>query len=193
MNDTLVRPRPDRAFRSRLPPLVFAFAFIAIQVGLAFSRLDPPKRIAAGAVILLSGLIVAAWYAVFLWRASVILSDDDVIVRDWLGRVRLRADRRRVKFALVSVNDLGLSEQFAILSVDTGAPTILMRRMAWGDRALTELSTALHGRRVAELRFHRMSKGALRREFPQIHVQNLPAIAVIVAMILLMAFIINWR
>ena len=128
----------------------------------------------------------------FLQTAKVHISDNEVVVRDWLGRTRLRVERGLVKLELVSVKDMGLAEEFAVLSTKpTGGSSraVLMRRTAWGDQALAVLSRVLRGRHDDELEFRAVSKRTFARDFPQLHVQNLPTIAVIVVLVVLVAIV----
>lgn len=190
----VIRPQPGRALWTRAPLIVVAIVFAASQFYLA--RLGSTAMTLVGAVLVLGALFLLVWYVMFLQRARVLVSDDEVVVRDWLGRLRLRAERARVRLELVSVKDMGLVEEFAVLSTkpaDQRALAVLMRRAAWGDDALSALTKVLRGRAEDELEFRAVSKRTLAREFPQVHVQNLPAIAVVVILVLLVAAVVARR
>jgi hypothetical protein len=166
-------------------------AFAGIQFYLA--RLNSAKGILAASIIALGTITMAVGYVLFLRRANVEISDAGVVVYDWLGRRRFHAESTRVNLRLVSVREMGIADDFAVLWTKgaTGEiSAVLLRRVAWGDRALSDLRTHLQGR-GGELNFRPISKRALATEFSRLHVQNLPAIAVVVFVILLLAIVIS--
>ncbi len=64
--------------------------------------------------------------------------------------------RRALVCRFGSVKDVGLAEEFAVLSAKpTGSSslTVLMRRTAWGDRALAAISSAPCGQHDDQLEF----------------------------------------
>jgi hypothetical protein len=166
---------------------------VGIQFWLAIRGLNAAKRLEIVSLTVLAVVVFAAWYGLFLTRTRIVVTEGRIIVRDWLGRIRFQGDRGHANLRFVSVRDVGIAEEFAILSHDNGTDAYLMRRAAWGDRALMELSTALGGGRERQLRYHPVSKAALRRDFPALHIQNIPAIAMVVVVVLLLAVAINWR
>lgn len=187
----VVRPHAGGTWASRLPLAVVALAFASIQLYLA--RLNSEQAILAALIIALGVMTLIGGYLLFLRRASVTVSETDVIVNDWLGRRRLHAQRTQVNMRLISVRDMGIADDFAVLwaKVPTGEVTaVLLRRTAWGDQALSSLRSNLHGR-DGELNFRLTSKRALTEEFPRVHTQNLPAIAVVVVVVLLFAIVLS--
>jgi hypothetical protein len=170
---------------------VIALAFASIQFYLA--RLNSGKAILAASIIALGTIILVGGYLVFLRRAHVAISGGNVVLYDWLGRKRFHAESARVSLRLVSVRDMGIADDFAVLwtkSTTGEISAVLLRRAAWGDQALAALRAHLHGR-DGELNFRTVSKRALAEEFPRVHVQNLPAIAIVVLVILLVAIIVS--
>ena len=188
---TVVRPRIDRGSRARLPLLVLVLGFAATQFYLA--RLTTTKATLAASLIGIGAAVLVVGYALFLWRANVRIAGDEVVVHDWLGRQRFRARRGDVSLRLVSVRGMGIPEEFGVLwaKQETGdISAVLLRRVAWGDGALSVLRAQLHGR-SDELNFRPVSKRVLAREFPKLHVQNLPAITVVVVVIVLLAIVVS--
>jgi hypothetical protein len=188
---TVVRPKIDRAWRARLPLFVLALGFAATQFYLA--RLTTTKATLAASLIGFGAAVLIIGYALFLSRANVTISGAEVVVHDWLGRQRFRSKRNGVNFRLVSVRDMGIPEEFGVLwaKQETGdISAVLVRRVPWGDSAFSSLRAHIHGRN-GELNFRPVSKRALAQEFPQLHVQNLPAIAVVVLVIVLLAIVVS--
>jgi hypothetical protein len=187
----VVRPRVDRASRPRLPLLVLVLGFAAAQFYLA--RLTTAKATLAALLIGFGAVVLVIGYMLFLWRANVRISREEVVVHDWLGRQRFRAIRGGVNLRLVSVRDLGIAEEFGVLwakHATGGISAVLLRRVAWGDGALSALRAQIDGR-DGEMNFRPVSKRALAQEFPQLHVQNIPAIAVVVLVIVLLAIVVS--
>jgi hypothetical protein len=191
MQDAVVRPRADRAWASRIPLALIALAFAATQLYLA--RLDSGKAVLVAVIIGGGILTLVVGYVMFLSKARVAVSGSHVTVSDWLGRRQFHAERGTVNLRLVSVKDMGISDDFALLwaKQTSGEVSVtLLRRVAWGNQALSALRVALHGQ-DGELHFRPVSKRELAVEFPQVHVQNLLAIAVIVLAILLLAIVVS--
>jgi hypothetical protein len=160
---------------------------------LYLARLGSTRTVVVAVAIAVTLLAVLVGYSVFLLRARVIVSNDDVTVIDWLGRQTFRSERRRTHLRLISVTDMGINDDFAIIwARQAGGESIavLLRRIAWGSGAISKLRIALNDREGA-LHFRPVSKRDLGVEFPKIHTQNLPAIAAIVVMVLLVAILIT--
>jgi hypothetical protein len=187
----VIRPRVDGRWSSRLGLAVVAVAFAAMQLYLA--RLGSTRTAVVAVAIAVTLLAVLVGYLVFLLRARVIVSDDDVTVIDWLGRQTFRSERRSAHLRLISVTDMGIKDDFAIIwarQASGESIAVLLRRVAWGNEAISKLRIALN-HREGGLHFRPVSKRDLSVEFPKLYTQNLPAVAAIVVMVLLIAILIT--
>jgi hypothetical protein len=131
------------------------------------------------------------WLA-FLRNARVSVNGDDVIVHDWLGRVVLQAPRTQVRLELVSVQWWGRYHDGAILANVDGNDAVAVWRETWGPKAIRNLASQL--RDVAGHSKHQtLTAEALRKQYPQVRLANLPAIGVVVVLVLSVAVVLSGR
>ncbi len=171
--------------RYLIPALVFA----SVQVYLA--RLNPQTATALAFVALFGVLaLLLGWFS-FVRNAKVsVATDGDVTVVDWLGRLRFRAPRARVRLDLVSVRDLGQKRDVAILTVNDGTAAVPLWREIWGDDVIRALVHLL-GEGAATSVFRQLSKRAFRERYPHLHSENLAAIGVVVVCVLAVAIVVS--
>jgi hypothetical protein len=165
-----------------------ALIFTGVQLHLAGLRAGTATAFAV--VNLLAVLALGLGWLAFLRNARVSVNSDDVIVHDWLGRVVLQAPRTQVRLELVSVQWWGRYHDGAILAIVDGSDAVAVWRETWGPKAIRNLASQL--RDVAGQSKHRtLTADALRKQYPQVRLANLPAIAVVVVLVVSIAVVLT--
>jgi hypothetical protein len=184
--DPTFRPRAKQLIR--VVPIHFllpALLFVSAQLYLA--KLTAAAAVALACVAFAAILVLAMGCLAFLRNARVsVAGDGDVTVVDWLGRVRFKVPRAQVRLELLSVQYYGLRRDVAILSERDGKAAAPIWPASWGGDAIRGLARLLR-EGTGNAAFRLVSKRTFRDRYPQIRLENLPVIGLVVVCVLAVA------
>jgi hypothetical protein len=161
-----------------LAPL--GLVFVGGQLYLA--RLTAGTATSFAIIVLLGFCAFGVGWLAFLRNAKVSVASDEVIVFNWLGRVSLKAPRAQLHLDLVSVHYWGRYRDGAILANPDGNDAVVLWRETWGANPIRNLSRQFHDVKGHSHRL--LSARMFRNQYPQVRLENFPAIGLAILVVL---------